>query len=357
MTSPDNRPLSDYQDTQGQTIGSWSMLVNLGKLGEKIIMTPLAHLLAWLLGGEVQDWDTLEELKDNLIPAILKRPLEILAGIFNTGHSTEIDLDSSVITNLFKPIQSLIDGIVQGLGGSGTGHTVSEVVTRLESVGAASPATPAYVADIQDMATVPRSQVVGWDTHTISGCGVVTSQAGLPTYSPDRVFTLGTASSYVDYTPIVVDRSGVVKKLRWIVGADTSVFSIDAYYMALCIYNQTTGNIEKVWDSGNIKDGVANTTTLKEVELDMGISQTCTPGQILFAAHMQLAPGFVQAARSFAAAPAAGIARPSSILLDACTYRTASRQTAIPSSVALSGMTRINNRIPWVAVSVDTGGS
>ena len=380
MTSPDNRPLSAYQETQGQPVGDWNMLLNLGKLGERLILWPLSYLLAWVLGGTPQNWDTLAELQANLIPALMRLPIKILAQLLGlipiVGQNIENALTdylaatantastaSSVAASAQTAAdaagakgQSIVDKIVQGLGGSGTGHTVDDVKTRLEAIGTATPATPAYVADIQDMATVPRSMVVGWDTHTISGCGVVTSQSGLPTYTPDRVFTTGTASSYVDYTPIVVDRSGVLRKLRWIVGADTSIFAIDDYRMALCAYNPANGNIEKVWDSGNIKDGVANTTTLKEVEIDMGISQVCTPGQILFVAHMQLAPGFFQATRSFAAAGQAGIARPSTLLLDACTYRTSSRQTGIPSSIALAGMTRINNRIPWAAVSVDTSG-
>lgn len=335
------------------------------------------HLLDALwdaMRGEYDgDVEVLEFIQNLFAP--IRKLIELITGAVN-GLSAAPELVVSWLSNLRKYMQgipltsdpadffaglgnvaqNLIDKIVQGLGGTGTGHTVDDVKTRLEAIGTATPATPAYVADIQDMATVPRSMVVGWDTHTISGCGVVTSQSGLPTYTPDRVFTTGTASSYVDYTPIVVDRSGVVKKLRWIVGADSSIFAIDDYRMALCAYNPATGNIEKVWDSGNIKDGVANTTTLKEVEIAMGIDQTCTPGQILFVAHMQLAPGLLQAARSFAAAGQAGIARPSTLLLDACTYRTSSRQTGIPSSIALAGMTRINNRIPWAAVSVDTSG-
>ena len=83
MTSPDGRPLSDYQDTQGKPIGQWPMLINLGKLGEKIIMTPLAHLLAWILGGSVQDWDELSELRDNLIPALIRLPIRILVDILD----------------------------------------------------------------------------------------------------------------------------------------------------------------------------------------------------------------------------------------------------------------------------------
>lgn len=59
------------------------MLINIPKLGEKIIMTPLAHLLAWILGGAVQDWDTLDELRDNFIPALIRLPIKALADVLD----------------------------------------------------------------------------------------------------------------------------------------------------------------------------------------------------------------------------------------------------------------------------------
>ena len=37
--------------------------------------------------------------------------------------------------------------------------TNSAAIANLEEIGAASSTTPAYVADIQDMATIPRSQL------------------------------------------------------------------------------------------------------------------------------------------------------------------------------------------------------
>lgn len=270
-------------------------------------------------------------------------------------------------------------------------NTNSAAIANLEEVGAASSTTPAYVADIQDMATVPRSQLVSMSVAasgslttgsagngstssvTVSTLGSSHSHTGpahthpivshshdtsivMPKYKPDNYANiLGQYVSKVDYTPIVVDRAGVVKKLRWIVGNDDSIFSINAYYMALCVYNPSNGNIEKVWDSGDIKSGAANTTNLQETEIDMGIDQHCTPGQILFVAHQQIAGDILMSTtRSFAAVPQAGIGRPSTLLLDACSYQTSSRVGSIPSSVALSSLTRINTRIPWAAVSVDT---
>ena len=335
----------------------------------------------------------------NADPATIKKPDDLLplANPFFNGLplmnlleripiiGSIIKLLTGVATAGESELGNLWDSLVSaGWSGLLDMHThlaeVDAAIANIEEIGAASSTTPAYVADIQDMATIPRSQLttfaisgsvnstlIGGHTHSISSGATSTGitmigshthednfgvSVQLPVYTPDRLNFSST--SYVDFTPIVVDRAGVVKKLRWIVGADTAIFGIDAYYVALCVYNPETLAVEKVWDSGNIKDGVANTSTLQEVEIDMGIDQHCTPGQVLYFAHQQIAPGTLQGTRSFAAVPQAGIARPSTLLLDACTYRSNTRLGSIPSSIARSNLTRINTRTPWAAVSVDT---
>src|SRR4029077_6484294 len=141
-----------------------------------------------------------------------------------------------------------------------------------------------------------------------------------------------------------------VERIRWIVGSDTGIFAIDYYEIALCVYNPATGRIDKVWGSGNIKDGVANTTTLREVEINMGLTQQCTPGQILFVAHQQTASGLLQETRTFGAAPWGKVGRPDELLLDAACY-TISFSQGIPSSIFLSSLAKENRFLPWPAVS------
>lgn len=64
---------SDWRSLiRGPVVSSWN-----GAL-EKIILLPLSNLLAWVLGGSPQDWDTLEELRDNLIPALIRLPIKVL---------------------------------------------------------------------------------------------------------------------------------------------------------------------------------------------------------------------------------------------------------------------------------------
>ncbi|QGH79702.1 minor tail protein [Gordonia phage Anon] len=268
--------------------------------------------------------------------------------LLNRAVNQVIDIFRGLV---ITPINEAVQGVKDWFTGLLTWR--QDVVTRLdivetalEQIEAATPVTQAYVADINDMATCARQALKGYDAD---------GRIYLPTYKPDRYFSVtGNLVSYVDYTPIVVDRAGVVKKLRWIGGEVVNFLDIDGYYMALCVYDPADGFIKTIWQSGNLKDTTMNINSLREVEVDMGINQRCTPGQILFVAHQQIAPGSAQVTRSFACEEQTGIARPSTLLLDACTYRSPHREPAIPGSILKSSLEKINTRIPWAAVSVDT---
>ncbi|AMS03027.1 minor tail protein [Gordonia phage Leonard] len=317
--------------------------------------------------------DELEQVRDQLLNNLLGGFLNVPAAV------------TSAVTNIVSAITGLLTG---GLGDladffdnlGGQLADIEEAIADLESVAPATPVTPAYVADIDDMASCSRDDLTTYVVSSSGGghshgsgslsastsTGNVTGSTSNATpninvsidlvpakYKPARVTFQSVAP--VDYTPIIVDRRGNAKRMRWKVGNDTSLFGVDAYYMALCIFNPANGNIEKVWDSGNIKDGVANTTSLQEVGVDMALaSPLVTPGQILFMAHQQIAPGIAQDTRSFACKPQPSnvTARPGQ-LLNGWYFRTPGNHGSIPSSVALSSLDRRNDCIPWGAIQVE----
>ncbi|ALY07660.1 hypothetical protein SEA_CLARK_26 [Gordonia phage Clark] len=332
---------------------------------------------------KLDDTETFQQLVQVFMAAAGKIPiigtiLELLTGV-EDGDTNDLASWVNNLRKLFRgePLGSDPGGWFSGVLDFGLMNNrleeVEEVIADLGDIAATSPVTPAYVADINDMATCSRDDLVRWtaSSHThgaggyqastttgnvagTSGATVVTLNPGPATYKPAA--PTGSSSAPVDFTPIVVDRYGIVKKLRWRVGNDSSLFGIDAYYMALCVYDPADGLIKKVWDSGNVKDGVANTTTLSEVGVNLGIDQACTPGQILFVAHQQIAPGLFQETRTYACKPqASGAARPGQ-LLDAWYFRTPGNVGSIPSSVSLASLSRRNDCIPWAAVEVDTSG-
>lgn len=305
--------------------------------------------------------------------AIVKAIVEAFGNIVVAGIETIQDIfdaASAFFGDQWQRIQDNFDSINDAWTAMFARDVIisehTEAIADLNDVLAAQKVTYAYVGDLQDMVTVPRSQLITMGyaankfTDVVNGFGIAlvgTFRPNIPVYFPDCPFVSGvspTGIGKVYYTPIVVDRNGTPGKMRWIVGADTAITSIDYYEMALCVYNPDTGNVEKVWGSGNIKDAEADTTTLAEVEIDMGLTgQSVTPGQIIFVAHQQTAPGLLQDPRPFAAAPQGDVGRPSSSFLDGACYVTSSYYTAgIPSSVSFATLDRENRFLPWGAISV-----
>lgn len=272
------------------------------------------------------------------------------SGFVDTGDNDPLDW----LTDLFTGIDNSI-----------TANT--DAIANLETIAAATNVTAAWVSDLEDMATIPRAlvktdaltgggspapkfrDVLDYDSVSSSSSEYRLHRGVCPTIRPEKVGLV--SKGHIYYTPIIVDRSGTVDKMRWIVGADTSLFSINYYEMALCVYNPDTGNVEKVWGSGNIKDGAADTTTLAEVYVSMGIGQTVTPGQVLFVAHQQTAPSLLQVTRRFAAVDQLNKAR-TVPLLDAACYVAPSHTQGIPSSISFASLTRENRFLPYAAVSV-----
>lgn len=107
------------------------------------VIPPFAHLLAWLLDDEVEEWDTIDEIKSNLIPALLRRPLELLGILLDdfTGGEPDdvvaegITFGASLLAKLFAPAQSLMDAIFSGYTGTvSSGATVSDLSSTMSSV-------------------------------------------------------------------------------------------------------------------------------------------------------------------------------------------------------------------------------
>ncbi len=263
----------------------------------------------------------------------------------------------------FEALSEVFFGIDEVL----TEHT--EAIATLSDI-ASSPTTNAWVGDRWDMVTAPRQSVVcigisGNKSQNVIGTISTTSGSGsgisgrqlklncTPVFTPGYTNGLGAPTrGDIVYAPIVVDREAWVDKLRWICGTDNSILGTNYYEMALCGYNPNNGNIEKLWGSGDIKDAEANTSTLGEVAKPMGLHQKCVPGQILFVAHQQTAPGIGQSARSFAAVPAGGTARPLDLApLDAYCLVADNYTQGIPSSISAASLARESRFIPWMAIS------
>ena len=404
MTSPDGQGLPDKED-----VGGWSddygPLSILGALGQAIIMKPLDKFLSGLLETPAGSFDTVEELVQDLIPAVIRRVLQGLGGVLGGGSSgagTDVDTDIlgkiPVIGDLVKAAQGITTGLAGGMLSVATqflnrwtqlnttqgvandalslANTAQNAVADLSTIVAAARATAAYTGNYNDMVTVPRWGLIpyvtgtgsvtvsgttgsggasgGSHTHSFNdGSHSHTIQRSIPKFTPsvNKFGSPGLGITY--YTPIVVDRTGNLDKFRFITGADSSLFGIDAYYVALMVYDIPAGKFRTLWNPGNIKDAMSS--SLSEVSISMGLTGAAaalTPGQILIAAHQQSAPGLAQTARSVAWVPQSGVARTNDVLLPGAYWSSPSAEAGIPSEVNVSGLNSNNDGIPWYAVSV-----
>ena len=404
MTSPDGQGLPDPTEDVGGWGADGGPLGALLAFGEQMVLWPFSRFLGFILNAPPEDFDTLAELFQNLIPAIIRRVLGNLTGaLTGTGGS---DLDQStadsiignipIIGDIVKVVGGVTSGLTGGMAAAATSmasrwsqlnaaetaandalaiaNTANDAVADLSAFVAAAKATQAYTGNYNDMVTVPRSLLVPalWsssshdhssgslsaNTTTGSITGWTASGGGESGYMPSfrpAVQKYSPGSGTIYFTPIISDRNGSLDKFRFITGADSSLFSIDGYYIALMVYDIPAGKFRTLWNPGDIKDSMGSARS--EVSISMGLTGAAAqvaPGQVLIAAHQQSAPGLAQTARSVAWVPQPGVARTSDVLLPGCYWRTSGNVTpGIPSEVDVSSLVSQNGGIPWYAVSVN----
>lgn len=241
-------------------------------------------------------------------------------------------------------------------------------ITSLQEVAAAMNTTVSYVGDDDQMVSVLRSLLT---IPTIGGSSTPPKSRNLldpvefvysgvyhhavPSVIRPSV-VIGATEGDIIYTPITSDRKGLVEGIAWMGGADTSIFSIDHYFLSLCVIDVAANSIVKVWDSGDIKDAEAAVNNARPGELYKAIDteQITAPGQILFAAHQQIAPGGLQTARTIGAAPASNIEKASAVRQAGkgwCLIAPAHSQ-GIPSTISIDSLVLENRYIPWFGLRV-----
>ncbi|AQY55633.1 minor tail protein [Gordonia phage Huffy] len=245
-------------------------------------------------------------------------------------------------------IRARIEGILGGLlANTETLVEHTEAIAELAEIAeTASAITPAYVSNLDEMATVPRSSCIEWyqTNNTLARRPL--------RFKPGAQSVIGTGG-YVYYTPLPVDRVGIPDRIRYVSGGDRSwiVDDIADFRLELCVFNPDTWAIEKVTNNGNLRNLGVNEAAELSVPLDLGESNRARPGQLLFIAHQQRAPGAIQSTREIMCAPNPEVLRGDDVLLRFAHYRTG-HLSAIPSSVPLESLQGFSDHIPWFSVGM-----
>lgn len=370
------------------------------------ILDGIGDVISAITGILNGDFDDLHEWAQNVIDGF-GNLLDALQGNYTGTDAFLLQIQTwagdlfAWVQDVADFVQNLLDAILRGIRGIPVvGGAIADVISEL--TGMKSTATTALAtaeaaqvaindlsADMaalqvtavyeslsqHDLVSFPRYTLgLGTDSSTSSGgahthsvSGTTGTASGSGSHSHSFSDTSSSAGSHshsigqnlptalpgkgtVGYVPLFVNRFCRPRRLKLITGSTGwSLFSIDYWKVALCVYNPNTGNVEKVWDGGDRKSEI--TSAAKLHAFDMGTLGDITPGTILFAAQLQNA-GLIVSTRPIAALWQPGLQDPSAELLTAPFYQLTG-QTDIPSSVPLSSLSANNDVLPWMGVGVD----
>ncbi|QRI45954.1 hypothetical protein SEA_DRE3_25 [Gordonia phage Dre3] len=347
-----------WSEVQSRTEEEWKSgeydkwagaMAGIPKIGDKLEQIPI-------IGGALSDfWEIItgiEDSNENDAGSLIRGFMNGISAALNGGSNP--NGGNSFLTNIW----SLLGGMKT------TQQAHGEAILELQDLASAAVATPAWVSNLNDMPSVARSSLQPVVSGTASAGSMSCSDAShshgghthgvnfqTPSYKPTANNVLGNSTGTIYFTPIVVDRTGYPDKIRFITGRDSFLYSIDEYWLALFGYDPVTKNLDKVWQSTNLKNAIGDEGVESEISMNLGMNQELSPAQVLFVAHMQRQPALGGSTRNIAAAPQINLVRPSSVLLQHCCYALAS-QTAIASSYNLDNLSGIDTFIPWYAISV-----
>ncbi|QOC55725.1 minor tail protein [Gordonia phage Archimedes] len=360
----------DLADEFGDMLGG----IEDGAANFTNLIDQLLHDPASLLGQLPQNLvnglsDALNSIRNQVL-SVIKNVIQGIRGVPFVGDNiadallamlNEVaGLQNTAITAKTTAVQAQLDA--------------SAALANIAELKAAAIATQAWVSNLNDVVSVPRAllipQVTGTGSVTVSGTtgsgGTTTAgphthsfndgahshtiQKALPSYKPTANNVAGNSTGSAYFTPIVSDRNGTARKLRFITGPDSLVFSIDEYWLGLYSFDVSSRTLSRIWLSSNLKNSIGDDRAEVEVAIP---NIPVVPASIVFVGHMQRQPSLGGSTRNVAAVPQGGVSRPSSVLLRASCYALGGL-TAMPTSVNLDDMSMINDFIPWYALSVDS---
>ncbi|WGH20060.1 minor tail protein [Gordonia phage Tarzan] len=231
MTSPDGAGLPSGPEK----IGQWNPLVALGKLGEQLIMTPLSHLLAWILDDEPEEWDTFEELAANIIPALIRLPLRVLAQLIG-GIPIVGDAVEDALAGWLKDTNENATDAIETVVNVGTQINYVQQIIALQSgmgvheTGPDRTGTPSFNFSLLHLPTHPITHDLYFDRDP-STFGMQRGDVeGTITQSTNPPVVSATAS-YAPWANVIFKTPGERKVLTWLAykSGTVSTFHLDVY--------------------------------------------------------------------------------------------------------------------------------
>ncbi|MFN8054359.1 hypothetical protein [Gordonia sp. (in: high G+C Gram-positive bacteria)] len=290
----------------------------------------LAMLLAWLTDTDPEDWDALEEIQANLIPAIMRLPLRIIVELLSDllGAIPVIGDDiEGALANWLAGVSSVADTAMVTANGKPSMEQIPMISSLWMSIN-----------DDED-STFPRANLsngaaAGTSSGGSSGGGSHSHGLGqIPDYQP-----AGQGNNYVEIAFIKATKTRSYSQVGFITGDSQTFAGIQNAYIGVYLVNPTTGNLTLCNTSSattDIKSSITNTNT--EQRFHLGVTINATQGQV-FAIGLLQKTSILQTCASVVMTKITRIEPPSTQYPRKNYCYTNSNSGALPTSIAESNL-------------------
>lgn len=240
----------------------------------------LAMLLAWLTDTDPEDWDTLEEIQANLIPAIMRLPLRIIVELLSDllGAIPVIGDDiEGALANWLAGVSSVADTAMVTANGKPSMEQIPMLSSLWLSINA------------DEDATFPRANLSNGAAPGTSsggssqGSSHTHSLGATPQYQP-----AGQGNNYTEIAFIKATKNRDYTQAGFITGGAETFAGITAAYIGVYLVDPTTGNLTLLNTSSaatDVKGSITNTET--EQRFNLGVTIHATQGQVFAVAVLQ----------------------------------------------------------------------
>ncbi|MDT0223453.1 hypothetical protein [Gordonia sp. AC31] len=220
---------------------------------QMLIFTPLSYLLAWIVDGNPDDYDTLEEIQDNLIPALIRLPLRILAQLIG-GIPIVGDAVEDALAGWLKDTNETAVDAAETVVSVGTQVTYFQQVISVRSGRPLHETGPDRTACVSfpfsEMNLSMPTISIGGGSHTVDITGNTGYADGpdnhrhsgstLNASAPNHVHTttlstnppvVNATASYAPWASVIIDSATERKVLGWMAykSGTVSTFHVDVF--------------------------------------------------------------------------------------------------------------------------------
>lgn len=246
-----------------------------------IVMTPLSVLLSWIAGGDPEDWDTLEEIRDDLLPALIRLPLKILVQLVGNIPVVGDKFEEALAKFLKTTNETAVDAAETAVSVGTQVNYVQQVIALQSGMGVwetgpdrtGTPSFPFALLN-RSVPSIAVSVSGGSHGHNVTGStsnataagdshnhssGSLSASSTNTAHSHDASVTIGSdmptvnvTAAYAPWANVIFKSAAERKVLTWIAykSGTVSTFNLDVYKL------EQDGSSTLIYSSPNLAGDV-----------------------------------------------------------------------------------------------------